>query len=148
MILLLLAGVLLLGLLALLALDFPWGVTFSHGNDVINQSVTITTDADGKVYSELTVGAAATVGWDGLTGLASKMKAYCFLPTFAGTMTVNYASGADDVITLVANEPVAWHNKMQLTNHFVNVNAITTIDFASTADAGTVKILIARDSTP
>jgi len=129
------------------ALDFSYQQTENHGQDVLTATVTIT--ADGKVYNELDVAAGATVNYTGMAGLPANLKAYAILPSFGGTMTFHYASGADDVITAVANEPVAWNNKMQLAKHLVNANAIASVDFHNTDAAdGTVKILVARDDTP
>lgn len=130
-----------------MALDFSLQSVMNHGQDVVTKTVTVS--ADGKVYNELDVAATTTVSYSGMAGLPANLKAYYIVPDFAGTATFNYSAGADDVITLVANEPVAWHNKMQLAKHLVNTNAITTVDFNNPgATAGTVKILVARDDTP
>lgn len=129
-------------------LDFVFQSVMTHGQDTINQSVTVSTNADDKVYSSFTVPASATVNYTGCAGSPANIKGISILTTATMTLTVNYASGADDTFTLTANEPLTWHNKMNLSDPFVNTNAITSMDFNNaTAADGTVTIMIARDST-
>lgn len=134
--------------LALLALDFVFQVTASHGSDVINKSVTVT--ADDKAYAEVAVGASATVTYTGCAGLPANVKGICVCSDQALTLNINYSSGADDTFTLVANEPLFWHNKLVgLSDPFVNTDAIVSFDLTNlTTTAATVKIFIARDGTP
>jgi hypothetical protein len=131
--------------------NFVFETRLTQGADVVNASVTISTDADGKVWNEsLAVGAGATVNYTGMAGDPDNVKCYEILPTFSGTLTTTNSSGGADVIPLVANKPIAWNNAMGWTNgHFANRNPWTNWAFANTdAAAGTVKILIGRDDTP
>lgn len=147
MIFLLLLSALALGLVTALALDFVFQSYLNHGQDVVTASVTITTDSNDKVYAEIPVAAATTVNYTGCAGLPAAIKAISILCDVDMTLTINYASGGDDVFTLLAGEPLSWHNKMNLTDPFVNANAITSFDFENAgATAGTATVLIARDS--
>lgn len=140
--------VLVLGLAALLALDFSFSTALSHGQDSVSASVTVSTDNNDKVYAEIPVAAATTVNYTGCAGLPANIKAISVLTDVAMTLTINYASGADDVFSLVAGEPLCWHTKMLLPDPFVNTNAITSFDFNNAgATAGTARVMIGRDST-
>lgn len=133
-------------------MDFVFQTTMSNGSDVANGTVTIT--ADGKVYNEaLAVAGSSTVNYTGMAGDPDNVAAYEILPTFSGTLTTtNNPAGTPDVITLVANKPIAWNNASGISaanSHFANRSPWTNWAFANTdATDGTVKILIARDDTP
>lgn len=144
----LLGCVLLMALACWLALDFVYQQTMSHGSDNVNASVTVSTNADDKVYSEFTVAAAGTVNYTGCAGDPADVKAIMIKTSVAMTLTINYASGADDVYALGAGEPLGWNAKMSLGTPFVNPAAITSMDFANAGAAeGTVTLMIGRDST-
>lgn len=133
-------------------MNFVFETRLTQGADVVNASVTISVDADGKVYNEsLAVGAGATVNYTGMAGDPDAVKCYSILPTFNGTLTTtNNPAGTPDVVTLVANQPIAWNNATGIANgHFANRSPWTNWAFANTdAAAGTVKIMIGRDDTP
>lgn len=138
---------LFLGLIASAGLNAVFQTTFNHGQDVINATVTIT--GDEKVYAELTIPASDNDDFV-IGGDPDNVKGYVILPTFDGTLTTTNTSGAADVITLTANQPLAWNNASGIANgHFANRNVWTNWNFANSDDEeGTVTILIIRDGTP
>lgn len=126
-----------------------FAVNLTQGGDQAAKTLSIT-GSDTKVYApEIAVGAGATVNYS-IGGDPDDAKAYVITPTFNGTLTTtNNPAGTPDVIPLVANEPLAWHHKMQLAKHFANANPWTNWAFANTdAAAGTVAIMVIRDATP
>lgn len=140
------AGTFVAALAVWLALDATFQLVLNQGQDVISTSVTIATDS--KEYAEIAVAAGATVNFT--IGMdPDNVAAYVLLADFAGTLTTTNAAGAPDVLTLAANEPLAWNNKMGLAKHFANADAWTSwaVHNAGAAD-GTLRVLIMRDGTP
>lgn len=126
-------------------MDISFQITMNEGQDVSTATATITTDTK-TVTPKIDVAAGATVNYL-ITLDPDAVAAYCVIPTFNGTLTTTNGAGAPDVITLVANQPVAWHNKMGLAKHFANANVWSNWAFHNTdAGAGTVSIFTGQDT--
>jgi hypothetical protein len=131
--------------------DFIYSSSLTHSNDAISKSLTIvadTKDVFGDADSPIAVAAGATVNIS-LNVDPDLLIAYFILVSVAMTLTTTNTSGGADVINILANEPLAWHNKMQIANgHFANRNPWTNLAFHNAGSSdGTLRVMIARDGT-
>jgi len=130
---------------------FTMTETLSQANDVLTTSLTLTADAkdvwgDSNTPVNLPASTTTTLG---VTSNPTTVVAYYVLATVGCTLTTANSTGAPDIITLTANQPLVWHNKMQLAKHFANNNPWTSWAFNNAGTvAGTVRIMIARTGTP
>jgi len=132
-------------------MNFTATETLSQGQDVMTVSLTLAADAKevfGDSNTPVNVAAGTTVTLV-VTADPDTVVAYEILCSVGMTLTATNSTGAPDVITINAGEPLFWHNKMKLAKHFVNANPWTTWAFNNAGTvAGTVRIILARTGTP
>jgi hypothetical protein len=133
-------------------MDFVAQMGLNHGNDSINKNVTIsadTKDVYGDLNDPLLVPAASTLNVS-LNVDPDSLAAYYVFSTVDLTLTTTNSAGIADVVSIVANEPVFWHNKMGLSDaaRFANRNPWTNLAFANAgATEGQLQMIFARDGT-
>lgn len=133
-------------------MDFTAQMTLNHGQDVITQSVTIAADAK-DVFGDLTdpiaLPPSSTVNVS-LNIDPDALKAFMILSTVDVTLTTTNSSGAADVVSISANEPLFWYDGLGWANGpFANRNPWTNLAFQNAgATAGELRMLFARDGTP
>ena len=132
-------------------MNFTMTETLSQANDVLTVSLALTADAKdvwGDANTPVNLPATTTTTL-AVTANPTTVVSYFVLATVGCTLTTANSTGSPDVITMVANQPLVWHNKMQLAKHFTNTNPWTSWAFNNSGTvAGTVRIMIARTGTP